>query len=227
MGDFPNPICPTLSDTFIRTLFLSFFLLLLLLLTITITITITIITKLTKHRGTTLAKKEVRWSVRLPPDMFRYFEEHQDQFDGVKSNMIFLMWTEFKMNQRVEVEKRLHLIEAERLSLQAKLNDFMTRERLTFQIETGDTRATSKFDTEVVDFQKTTKRNWKMAKPFTTLQGKRRTKEQNFHDLMEVPLGRLRRELKLSTGLSDDLLLEAAQKGTLLQTLADLNVGPV
>ena len=172
-------------------------------------------------------KKEVRWSVRLPPDMVHYFEEHQDQFDGVKSNMIFLMWTEFKMNQRVEVEKRLHLIESERLSLQAKLNDFMTRERLTFQIEAGDARATSKFDTEVVDFQKTTKRNWKMAKPFTTLQGKRRTKEQNFHDLMEVPLGRLRRELKLTTGLSDDLLLEAAQKGTLLQTLADLNVGPV
>ena len=157
--------------------------------------------------------------------MVQYFEEHQDHFDGVKSNMITLMWAEFKMNQRIEVEKRLKLIESERLSLQAKLNDFMTRERLTFQIEKGDVRPTSKFDTEVVEFQKTTKRNWKMAKSFTTLHGKKRTKEQNFHDLMEVPLGRLRRELKLSTGLSDDHLLEAARKGTLLQTLTELNEG--
>ena len=168
-------------------------------------------------------RKEHRWTVRLPPDMVQYFEKHQDQFDGVKSNMISLMWEEFKMNQRVEVEKRLRLIESERLSLQAKLNDFMTRERLTFQIESGDVKPKSKFDTEVVEFQKTTKRNWKMAKPFTTLQGKKRSKEQNFHDLMEVPLGRLRRELKLSTTISDDLLLEAAQKGTILQVLAEGN----
>lgn len=158
--------------------------------------------------------------------MVQYFEEHRDQFDGVKSNMITQMWTEFRMNQRTEVEKRLKLIEAERLSLQAKLNDFMARERLTFQIETGEKRPTSKFDTVVVEFQRTAKRNWKMAKPFTTLHGKKRTKEQNFHDLMEVPLARLRRELNLSNGMSDDLLLNAAKKGILLQTLAEQNVGP-
>jgi len=158
--------------------------------------------------------------------MVQYFEEHQDQFDGVKSNMISLMWAEFKMNQRTEVEKRLKLIETERLSLQAKLNDFMARERLTFQIDNGKERPTSKFDTVVVEFQKTAKRNWKIAKPFTTLHGKKRTKEQNFHDLMEVPLARLRRELNLSNGLTDDLLLDAAQKGILLQTLTEHNVGP-
>jgi len=101
----------------------------------------------------------------------------------------------------------------------------MARERLSFQIETGKEKATSKFDVEVVEFQKTAKRNWKMAKPFTTLQGKKRTKEQNFHDLMEVPLARLRRELKLSTGISDDRLLEDAQKGILLVTLTELTHG--
>ena len=172
-----------------------------------------------------MAKKEHRWSIRPPPEMVQYFEEHQDQFDGVKANMISLMWAEFRLNQRSEVEKRLKLIESERLSLQAKLNDFMARERLSFQIETGKEKATSKFDVEVIEFQKIAKRNWKMAKPFTTLQGKKRTKEQNFHDLMEVPLARLRRELKLSTGISDDRLLEDAQKGILLVTLTELNQG--
>ena len=172
-----------------------------------------------------MARKERIWSIRPSPEMIRYFEEHQDQFDGVKANMISLMWTAFRMSQRSEVEKRLKLIESERLSLQAKLNDFMARERLSFQIETGKEKATSKFDVEVVEFQKTAKRNWKMAKPFTTLQGKKRTKEQNFHDLMEVPLARLRRELKLSTGISDDRLLEDAQKGILLVTLTELTHG--
>ncbi len=172
-----------------------------------------------------MVRKEQRWTVRPPHEMIRYFEEHQDQFDGVKANMISMMWAEFRLNQRSEVEKRLKLIESERLSLQAKLNDFMARERLSFQIETGKEKATSKFDTEVMDFQKVAKRNWKLAKPFTTLQGKKRTKEQNFHDLMEVPLGRLRRELKLSTGISDDRLLEDAQKGILLVTLTELTGG--
>jgi len=157
--------------------------------------------------------------------MVTYFEEHQDQFDGVKANMISQMWTEFRMNQRSEVEKRLKLIESERLSLQAKLNDFMARERLTFQIEAGVEKPNSKFDTEVMEFQKIAKRNWKIAKPFTNLHGMKRTKEQNFHDLMEVPLARLRKELKLSTGISDDRLLEDARKGVLLVTLNEVTGG--
>jgi len=157
--------------------------------------------------------------------MIRYFEEHQDLFDGVKSNMISAMWNEFRMNQRSEVEKRLKLIESERLSLQAKLNDFMARERLTFQIGAGAKKAQSKFDTEVMEFQKIAKRNWKIAKPFTNLHGKKRTKEQNFHDLMEVPLARLRRELMLSTGISDDVLLQDGLKGMLLKTLNEMTGG--
>ena len=48
------------------------------------------------------------------------------------------------MNQRTEVEKRLKLIESVRLSLQAKLYDFMARERLTFQIEAGETNVLRK-----------------------------------------------------------------------------------
>jgi hypothetical protein len=180
---------------------------------------------LTNCGGFLLARKKKIWSIRPPPEMVQYFEEHQDQFDGVKANMISLMWAEFRMSQRSELEKRLKLIESERLSLQARLSDFMAKERLSFQIETGEEKATSKFDVEVIDFQKIAKRNWKIAKPFTTLQGKRRTKEQNFHDLMEVPLARLRRELKLSTGISDDRLLEDAQKGALLVTLTELNQG--
>ena len=172
-----------------------------------------------------MVRKEDRWTVRPPPEMIQYFEEHRDQFDGKKSTMIQRMWEEFRMCQRTEVEKRLKLIESERLSLQAKLNDFMARERLTFQIEAGAEKPKSKFDVEVVEFQKIAKRNWKVAKPFTNLHGKKRTKEQNFHDLMEVPLARLRRELKLSTGISDDRLLEDAKKGILLVTLTELMGG--
>jgi hypothetical protein len=189
-----------------------------------IIIIIIIITRLV--RGLGMGKKIHRWSIRPPPEMVQYFEEHQDLFDGMKSNMISAMWNEFKMSQRTEVEKRLKLIESERLSLQAKLNDFMARERLTFQIETGKERATSKFDTVVVEFQKTAKRNWKIAKSFRNLHGKQRTKEENFHELMEVPVARLRKELKLSNGLSDDLLLESALKGILLQTLQEKGVEP-
>ena len=159
--------------------------------------------------------------------MIDYFNKHLDQFDGVKSNMIVLMWTEFRMNQRTEVEKRLKLIESERLSLQAKLSDFMARERLSFHIETGKERPISKFDVEVIQFQKVTKRNWKMAKPFTNLHGKKRTKEQNFHDLMEIPLVRLRKELNLSTVIGDERLLKDALKGILLVTLTKLNMKQV
>jgi len=173
-----------------------------------------------------LTKKEHRWSIRPSAEMAQYYEEHQDQFNGVKTNMIHLMWSKFKASQRSELKKRLQLIEAERLQIQTKLNESLRRDRLAFQIDTGDEKPSSKFDAMVVEFQDMTKRNWMIAKPFTTLQGKRRTKEQNFHDLMEVPLERLRNKLKLSTGLSDDLLLETAKNGNLLQKLTDLNAGP-